>query len=191
MAALDELRFGAQRTLNLRDALPTAAEAVRRAEVWLRELQVKGAKEALIITGRGNQSIGGIPVVKLAIDKLLYSLHRRGVVGSHAEHNPGAFAVTLAPLRSLAEAAPRRRDPLAHTPAGPSLRFHGLSQETLVLLRDLAERSLDTIGVDPDGARVTDEMHRYLRVLSPGLPGGDGMESALRSALRAALAEHD
>ena len=45
--ALDEARFGSDRTLNLRASLPTAQEAVRRAEAWLRERQVAGATEVL------------------------------------------------------------------------------------------------------------------------------------------------
>jgi len=91
--AFDELRFGAQRTLNLRDGLPTAQEAVRRADAWLREQQVRGAEEVLIVTGRGTHSIGGVPVVRPAIEKLLFQLRRRGVIASHQEHNPGALAV--------------------------------------------------------------------------------------------------
>ena len=38
--AFDEVRFGATRTLNLRESLPTGAEAARRLEAWLRQHQV-------------------------------------------------------------------------------------------------------------------------------------------------------
>ena len=66
--AFDEVRFGAQRTLNLRESLPTAEDAVARAESWLRQRQVDRADEVLIITGRGNQSEGGISVVREALE---------------------------------------------------------------------------------------------------------------------------
>lgn len=189
MNTFDELRFGPQRTLNLREHLPTSAEAVRRADAWLREQQVRGSKEVLIITGRGNQSVGGIAVVRPAIEKLLFSLHRRGVVASHHEHNPGAFAVELAPLRSLVEAPLRKRD--RDSVPSPSAELHGLARETTGLLRVLAERSLDALGVSPDEAQIADEMQRHLRIIAPALPGGERMEEQLRSALRAAIAEYD
>jgi len=96
--AFDEVRFGAQRTLNLRDTLPTAAAATSRTEAWLRQQQVERAGEVLIVTGRGNQSDGGIPVVREAVIRLLLVLRRRGVVSGHEEHTPGSFVVTLAGL---------------------------------------------------------------------------------------------
>jgi hypothetical protein len=184
--ALDELRFGPTRTLNLRESLPSAREAVQRCENWLREQQIKGSAEVLIVTGRGSHSVGGVAVVKQAIEKLLHSLRRRGVVSGHAEHNPGAFLVTLAPLRALSEAAARRGEPRR---AGPGFAFEGLAPGTIALLRDLAERSLDSLGVEPTGDRLRDEMHRHLRVLAPGL--GADAEGDLPAALRRAIAEYD
>lgn len=189
MNAFDELRFGAQRTLNLRENLPTSADAVRRAEAWLREQQIHGSKEVLIITGRGSHSVGGVAVIRAAIEKLLFSLRRRGVIVSHQEHNPGAFAVQIAPLRSLIEAPPRRRE-RTKAPA-PATEIQGLAPETTALLRDLAERSLDALGVSADEAMVANEMHRYLRVIAPALGGGQRMEDELRAALRTAIAEYD
>jgi len=189
MSVPDELRFGPQRTLNLREGLPTGPEAVRRAEQWLREQQIKGRPEVLIITGRGNQSVGGIAIIRPAIEKLLFSLHRRGVVAAHHDHNPGAFVVELAPLRALSDAPHRRREPRASAETG--LEIHGLTRETTGLLRDLAERSLDALGVAPDEARIADEMHRQLRVIAPGLSSGPRMEQQLRDVLRAAIAEYD
>ena len=184
---LDELRFGPERTLNLRETLPTARDAVERCDKWLREQQIRGAREVLIITGRGSHSVGGIAVIRQAVEKLLFSLRRRGVVGAHAEHNPGAFAVTLAPLRALSEAAARRRDPRR---SSPDFTFEGLSAETVSLLRDLAGRSLESLGVDPTEERVGDEMHRHLRILAPGLAGRE-IEADLRAVIRRAIAEYD
>ncbi len=67
LSALDEARFGMQRTLNLRESLPTVADAVARAEAWLRERQVTITGEVLIVTGRGKGSPGGVSVVREAI----------------------------------------------------------------------------------------------------------------------------
>jgi len=58
--AFDEAEFGPKNILNLRESLPTAADARFRAEAWLRERQVSRANEVLLITGRGNQSPGGV-----------------------------------------------------------------------------------------------------------------------------------
>jgi Smr domain len=187
--AFDELRFGPQRTLNLRENLPTAPDAVRRAESWLREQQVRGSGEVLIITGRGNQSLGGVAVIRAAVEKLLFSLKRRGVVASHREHNPGAFAVELAPLRSLVEAPARRRDRAPKERSKATIQ--GLSAESVQLLRDLAGRSLDALGVKATEARLADEMQRHLRAIAPALPGGERMEPQLRAALTSALEDYD
>lgn len=188
LKALDELRFGPSRTLNLRESLPSAREAARRTENFLREHQIKGSGEVLIITGRGSQSPDGIAVLRPEIEKLLFALKRRGVVDSHAEHNPGAFAVRLAPVRSLADAIPRKRDGHPRPAAIPAIA--GLSEESNELLRTLAERSLDELGVRHDPRRVEDEMHRHLQALAPSLPGGEAMEPSLQQALRAALDDY-
>jgi hypothetical protein len=185
----DEVRFGSQRTLNLREGF-TAPEAVRRAESWLREHQIKGSLEVLLITGRGNHSIGGMPVIKPAVEKLLFSLRRRGVVASHRDHSPGAFAVELAPIRALSDAPHRKREP-SNPPARPSLEIQGLGRDTTGLLRDLAERSLDELGITSDEAQIGDEMQRQLGLLLPALPTGPQMEEHLQAALRAAIAEYD
>jgi len=85
--ALDELRFGRTGTLNLRASLPTAAEAVKRTEAWLRMKQAEGAREVLVVTGRGNQSFARVPVVREAVRRLLSFLSTRGVVAEHSEHS--------------------------------------------------------------------------------------------------------
>ena len=78
--AFDELRFGASRSLNLRAMQPTASQASTLADSWLRQQQVLGAEEALVITGRGNNSVDGYSPVREAIVKLLPSLRRRNVI---------------------------------------------------------------------------------------------------------------
>lgn len=111
--AFDEARFGATRILNVRDPMLSGAEAVRRAEGWLRAKQVECAGEVLIVTGRGAGSVDHIAVVREEVRKLLARLRRGGVVSEIVEHTPGSFAVRLAPMRALFEAAPRLRDTVA------------------------------------------------------------------------------
>jgi len=110
-------------------------------------------------------------------------------VASHNEHNPGAFRVQLAPLRELIDAPARRRE--RREPARPPIEIRGLSRETVGLLRELAARSLEALGVSVDDNRIDDEMHRHLRAMVPPLPAGPEMEEQLRDALRSAIAEYD
>ena len=123
-AAFDEARFGPARTLNLRNTLPTVRDAVARTESWLRERQASRSGELLVITGRGNQSEGGISPVREAVVHLFASLRRRGVIARTAEHTPGSFVVTPAPLRAAGAIPMTRRRP---TPprCAPSIRRRG------------------------------------------------------------------
>src|SRR5438876_12349239 len=75
--AFDEAAFGPKNTLNLRESLPTAADARYRAEAWLRERQIARAGEVLLITGRGNLSTGGDPAKRAAIVDTLSNVARR------------------------------------------------------------------------------------------------------------------
>src|SRR6266705_1562127 len=110
LKAFDEAEFGVKNILNLRESLPTAADAQYRAEAWLRERQISSASEVLVITGRGNQSPGGVSAVRTAILALLPGLRRRGVVSEWWEHSPGSFVVKLGSISSLLAAPRRKRD---------------------------------------------------------------------------------
>ncbi len=116
--AFDEARFGKERTLNLRASLPTADEAARRAESWLRQQQIalNGDGDVLVITGRGKGSPDGISAVREAVIRVLHALKRKGVVAGHQEHTAGSFVVTLASIQALLE-APRRQRDARRTPA--------------------------------------------------------------------------
>ena len=187
--ALDEARFGTDRTLNLRASLPTAQEAVRRAEAWLRERQVAGATEVLVITGRGNSSEDGHSVVRESIAKLLRTLRRQGVVDDSTQHTPGSFVVVLAPTRRLWEAPKRKkegpRSPSADTP------LPGLEPATAVLLRELASRSLAALGVHDPTVFLDREMATQFAALIRGLPEGPDREVRLREAIQRALSDDD
>lgn len=196
--AFDEVRFGKSRTLNLRESLPTAAEAVARAEAWLRQQQVQhsggdGPAEVLVITGRGNNSEGGVSVVRSAIEGLIHRLKQRGVVQRHEEHTAGSFVVTLAPVKEL-WTAPAPRQTVAEPPPSDPPALDALDRETRRLLRQLAERSLEQLGVRGDRDRfIEGEMVRQFSALSATLAatGSGEREKFLRAAIRRALEEYD
>lgn len=187
--ALDEARFGGERTLNLRATLPTPQDAVARAEQWLRLQQSRKGGDVLIITGRGNQSPGGVSVVREAIARLLGSLKRRGVVESIEENTPGSFIVTLAPMRALLEAPRRHRG--AEVPRQVNAPLSGLDRGTHELLERLAAWSLDRLGVRDRDKYLDDEMRRQFSLIIAGLPSGSRRDEHLRAAIERALAEYE
>lgn len=188
--AFDELRFGQGRTLNLRALQPTALQAADLAERWLREQQVLGAEEALLITGRGNNSIDGYSPVRESIVRLLPSLRRRNVIAGYAEHTPGSFVITFAPVKALFETPKRRREKPAPVPRPASLK--ALDEETLRQLRDLAVLSLSVLGIhSPTSAQLEDEMQRHFDVLSAALPESTDREALLQQAMLRAAEEYE
>jgi hypothetical protein len=189
--AFDELRFGPTRTLNLRSLQPTALQATQMAEQWLRAAQVQGVEEALLITGRGNNSVDGYSPVRESIVRLLPSLRRRNVIAGYAEHTPGSFVVTFAPVRALFEAPKRRREkPEPLPPRPPSLA--GLDDETLRQLRDLANLSLAALGLmSPTRLQLEDEMLRHFAALSAALPENGDREALLQQAVLRAAEEYE
>ena len=188
--AFDEMRFGADRTLNLRTHQPSREQAVKRAENWLRERQMSRVEEALVITGRGNNSPDGISVVREAIVQLFASLRRRGVLNDVLEHTPGSFVVTFAKLNAVRDAPQRARNPHDSTPRDPA-GLAALEPETRVMLRRLAKRSIEELGVDPSPAFVEQEMLEQFAAAAAGVPEGPDRELRLRGVLDAALREYD
>jgi hypothetical protein len=189
--AFDEAAFGPRNILNLRDSLPTAADARHRTESWLRERQIARADEVLVITGRGNQSPGGVPVVRGAILSLLPLLRRRGVVSEWREHSPGSFVVRLASITELLE-APRRKGDRDSQPIEVDPRaLAALDGSTRSLLRRLAVRSLEVLGVRETDKFVDAEMLSKFNALASGVPPGIAGEVRLRDAIKAALEQLD
>jgi len=189
--AFDEAQFGTKNSLNLRDSLPSAADASYRTEAWLRERQVSGAREVLIITGRGNQSPGGVPVVRTAILDMLPTLRRRGVVSEWREHSPGSLVVTLEPISSLLNAPRRKRDRQAQHAVTDPQALTALDNTTLKLLRLLAIRSLESLGVrDPEKFLETEMLAKFSS-LAASIPPGEGSEGRLQKAIAAALDQLD
>lgn len=189
--AFDEVRFGAMRTLNLRTSLPTGSEAAARLERWLRQHQVQQSGEVLVITGRGNNSDAGIAVVREASIRVFHEMRRKGVIEAFAEHTPGSFVVTVATMQTLLGAASRRREltPPPKPAAPPTL--DALTEETRDLLRVLAGRSLDALGVRDRTAFMEGEMLRLFGSLAATVPEGPDRERRLRTALRAAMSDYD
>jgi hypothetical protein len=185
--SLDEATFGGERTLNLRESLPAAAEARARADAWLRSRQVIKAEEVLIITGRGNQSVGGVGVIRKEILAMMPGLRRRGVVESWREHSPGSIVVKLAPTTSLFTAPRRRRGNDDDAPSRKGASFTGLNRDTMLLLRQLALINLDTLGVEPDDEFVRNEMERSYSILVKAIPELDRTEETLMQAVKMAI----
>lgn len=188
--AFDEVRFGAARTLNLRQSLPSGAEAARRLEAWLRQHQAQKSGELLVITGRGNNSESGIAVVREATIRVFHELRRKGVVEDFAEHTPGSFVVTLAPMQAMLDAqrgGSRQTPPVPEAPAPPTLS--ALDDSTREQLRILAERSLDALGVRERGSFVESEMLRLFGELAAEAGRGPDRETRLRAAIARMLAE--
>lgn len=188
--ALDEAAFGQERIFNLRELLPTASEARTRTDAWLRSRQVMKSQEVLIITGRGNQSVGGVGVIRQEILGMLPSLRRRGVVESWREHNAGSIVVKLAPMSALLQAGKRRRDdtnamPAEATPAA----LAELGTETLRLLRQLAAQNLAALGVNDAGPFVEQEMLRNFSTLASSVAAGENREERFRAAIIRAIDE--
>ena len=189
--AFDEVRFGSQRTLNLRETLPTADAATARTDAWLRQQQVDRAGEVLIITGRGNGSTDGVPVVREAVIRLLHVLKRRGVVQAHEEHTPGSFIVTLADVTALWESPRRNRGRgVAEAPATPP-SLDDLDAETRILLRNLAERALEGLGIKDTAAFLQGEMLKQFGAIAASVGDAPGRERRLRAAIRVALDQYE
>lgn len=147
------------------------------------------AGDVLVITGRGRGSPGGHGLVRAGVQNLLVKLKRAGVVSAANEQNPGAFAVTLAPIRALFEAVPRsrtRREGIGESHTEPAA-LAALDRATLVELRQLAEYSLEQLGAKEGRAFVEDEMTRQFSILSRSIsPDETDRDGRLRFLISAA-----
>jgi hypothetical protein len=190
--AFDEARFGAARTLNLRPMLPTALQAARQVEQWLRLKQVEGAAEVLVITGRGNNSIDPYSPVREAIVKLLPSLRRRNVISHYLEHTAGSFVVTPAAVSALFEAPRRRRERTPPVDKTVPVSLVALEKETVRQLRDLAVLTLGALGVhSPTPQTLRDEMEHQFAILTAAIPVGKDQEAVLQQAMQRAAEEFE
>ncbi len=163
--AFDALAFGPERTLNLRAHLPTRAQAVARCEAWLRERQAAGAREVLVVTGRGERSVDGVSVVRQAVLELLASLSRRHVVAGYREHTAGSFVVEIEPFAEL-HAARRQAPPPPPPPPDPRT-LAALEPDTRDLLRTLAVTHMQALGAhSPTRKMIEAEMLAWFERLA-------------------------
>lgn len=190
--AFDEVRFGPERTLNLRPMQPSASQALQQVEQWLRLMQVQGAKEVLLITGRGNQSADRYSPVREAIVRLLPSLRRRNVISHYLEHTPGSFVVEPASMAALFDAPKRRRERSRPVEQATPVSLAALDPETVRQLRELALLTLAGLGVHaPTAAVVRDEMQHQFSLLTAGIPDGRDQEAVLQQAIQRAAEEFE
>jgi hypothetical protein len=122
--------------------------------------------------------------VREAVIRLMLSLRRRNVVERYEEHTPGSFSITLASIGAMVDAPRRRRESTKPAAPGP---LPDLSPSNRRLLRDLAERSLEGLGIKETGAFLDAEMQRHLRAIVAAIGVTPVREEKLRAALRAAL----
>ena len=189
--AFDEVRFGAARTLNLRESLPSGAEAAARLEAWLRQHHVQRSGELLVITGRGNNSDSGIAVVRETTLRVFHQLRRKGLVQSFVEHTPGSFVVALAPVSATRGVTEHRGGGGMSPPPPEPPTLAALDESTRRQLRILAERSLDALGVRERGPFVENEMLRLFGELASRAGQGPDREARLRGAIERAMSEID
>ncbi|MGH7694473.1 MAG: Smr/MutS family protein [Gemmatimonadaceae bacterium] len=183
--AFDEAQFGDARTLNVRDGLPTGAEAAARTDAWLRLKQVEGVREVLVITGRGTHSVSALPVIKTHVARRIAALRRAGVVASVTEHTPGSYVVRLSPMSSMLAAAERVSPRSNETRVADALprSMASLTPATQRLLRDLAERTLASLGVrNTTSSMITDEMERQTTLLTRSMPRDADRDGWIRRA---------
>lgn len=182
--ALDTVRFGEANILNLRESLPSATEAAQRADQWLRQKQVEGVREVLIVTGRGNNSAGGVSPVREAVGRMIAVLRRRNVIERYEEHTPGSFSIQMASIQAMIDAPARKRDQdRTRVPAS----IASLSAGNRAMLRDLAERTLEALGIKETAKFLDAEMERHLAAIVAAVGDVPDKDKRIRVALRAAL----
>ena len=125
------------------------------------------------------------------VSRSLTQLKRRGVISRHEEHTPGSFVVVPAPLSALWE-SPRRKQGrgIAPPPATPP-SLEDLDENTRVMLRNLAERALEGLGLKDTAAFLQGEMLRQFGAIAATIGDAPGREGRLRTAIRAALDQHE
>ena len=180
--AFDELRFGTARTLNLRDSLPTVAQAEARLEAWLRQRQADGGGEVLVITGRGLGSLDGVGRVREAVLTRCRRLKRLNVVADAREHGPGAVVVTVLPLRAVINAPRLRTGRKTPVQLGEPGELSALPDDIRSILREVALLAIQRLGVlNPGESTIADEMRWQFGVLSSGIADSADLTGALRS----------
>jgi hypothetical protein len=174
--------------LHLREPAASAAETRRQVERWLRARQLDAAEDVLIDLGPDGGP-AATSALRTLLGRTLRSMRRAGVVGSIREPAPGQFTIATAPLRALFEAAPRRGE--AGRLATRPVEAVGMTPSTRSLLRALAGRTFQSLGVtDPGEPAIEGECRRLATLLSGEAADPPG-DDALRRAVERAIREYD
>jgi hypothetical protein len=136
------------------------------------------------VTGRGNNSPNGISPVRDAVVRVIASLRRRNIVDRYEEHTAGSFSIHLASIGAMIDAPHRRREREKPALTAP---LPDLSAANRRMLRDLAERSLEGLGIKDTHAFLELEMQRQLRAIVAALGDAPDRDERIRKALRTAL----
>jgi hypothetical protein len=132
-----------------------------------------------------------VSVVRERVIALLRTLKRRGVVTGHQEHTPGSVVATIAPVSALWDSPRRNRERGAVFVAPTPPTLESLDADTKTMLRNLAERSLEGLGVKDTASFLQGEMLRHFGAIAATIGDGPGREQRLRSAIQLALAQYE
>ena len=126
-----------------------------------------------------------------AVIRLLHALKRRGVLKGHEEHTPGSFVVSLADVSALWESPARNRGRGVAAPPATPPSLDELDSETRTMLRHLAERALEGLGVKDTAAFLQGEMLKQFGAIAATLGDTPGRDERLREAIRVALDQYE
>jgi hypothetical protein len=129
--------------------------------------------------------------VREAVIRLFHVLRRRGVVAGHQEHTAGSFVVMLAPVSALWESPKRNAGRGVAPPPKTPPSLDDLDADTKLMLRDLAERALEGLGVKDTTDFLQGEMLKQFGAIAASIGDGPEREKRLRDAVRAALDQHE
>jgi hypothetical protein len=109
----------------------------------------------------------------------------------HQEHTPGSFVVSLAPVSALWESPKRNAGRGNVVEPAPPPSLNDLDAETRVLLRNLAERALEGIGIKDTATFLEGEMLKQFGAIAATVGDGPAREARFKAAVRAALDQHE
>jgi hypothetical protein len=119
------------------------------------------------------------------------SLRRRNVIKGYQEHTAGSFAVQLERVSRLAEAPRRRREKSGRPEVPTPESLQSLPEECRTLLRNLAERALEGLGIKDTMPFMQGEMLKQFAAVARGVPEGPDRDERLAAALRVAMEQYE
>ncbi len=192
--AYDEIRFGDRRTLNLRESLPygagscdahggVASPAAGRPKRRVLDHHRPWQSERGRCLGRARSRDSPSARPQAARRCRRPPGTHAGLDGRDARSNLGTLGITEAQWRTRCRHTHAMRTP-------PSLR-RSRSRAARIMLRNLAERALEGLGVKDTAKFLQAEMLKQFGALAATVGDAPGREARLRTALRAALDQHE